>query len=64
MLSSFSKSIDHTFGEYRHEKSLDPSYSRLRNKRHPLPASKFYWKDKRKNILATPLNKYIRCNNK
>ena len=64
MLSSFSKSIHHTFGDYRHEKSLDPSYCRVRNKRHPLSAIKFYWEDKHKNILATPQNKYYRCNNK
>ena len=30
----------------------------------PLPAIKFYWEDKHKNILATPKNKYNRCNNK
>ena len=58
MLSSLSKSIHHTFGEYCHKKSLDPSYSRVRNKRHPLPTIEFYWADKHKSILATPQNKY------
>ena len=57
VLSSFSKSIHHTFDEYHHEKCLDPSYSRVRNKRHPLPVIKFHWEDKHKNILATKKKK-------